>query len=86
MDVPNLIDIQLSSYESFLQKSKLEKKEPLVNQGLQEVFTSTFPIESPNGDMTLEYEFYDLDMANIKFSEFECKQKGLTYSAPVDKN
>ena len=83
MDVPNLIDIQLSSYESFLQKSKLEKKEPLLNQGLQEVFTSTFPIESPNGDMTLEYEFYDLDMANIKFSEFECKQKGLTYSAPL---
>jgi len=33
--------------------------------------------------MALEYEFYDLDMANIKFSEFECKQKGLTYSAPL---
>ncbi len=83
MDVPNLIDIQLSSYESFLQKNKLENKEPLENQGLQEVFTSTFPIESPNGDMALEFEFYDLDMANIKFSEFECKQKGLTYSAPL---
>jgi DNA-directed RNA polymerase subunit beta len=83
MDVPNLIDIQLSSYESFLQKQKLEKHEAPENEGLQEVFTSTFPIESPNGDMTLEYEFYELDMANIKFSEFECKQKGLTYAVPL---
>ena len=83
MDVPNLIDIQTSSYEYFLQKEKLENGEPLENQGLQEVFTSTFPIESPNGDMSLEYEFYELDTENIKFSEFECKQKGLTYSVPL---
>ena len=83
MDVPNLIDIQTSSYEYFLQKEKLENGEPLENQGLQEVFNSTFPIESPNGDMSLEYEFYELDTENIKFSEFECKQKGLTYSVPL---
>ena len=83
MDVPNLIDIQTSSYEYFLQKEKLENGEPLENQGLQEVFTSTFPIESPIGDMSLEYEFYELDTENIKFSEFECKQKGLTYSVPL---
>src|SRR5574344_1593668 len=83
MELPNLIDIQLSSYESFMQRERLEKKEPLLNQGLQEVFTSTFPIESPNGDMSLEYEFYELDEANIKFSELECKQKGLTYAVPL---
>ena len=61
MDLPNLIDIQLSSYESFLQKEKLDNNEPLAEQGLQEVFSSTFPIESPNGDMILEYEYYELD-------------------------
>ncbi len=83
MELPNLIDIQLSSYESFIQKERLEKKEPLLNQGLQEVFTSTFPIESPNGDMELEYEFYELDKENIKFSELECKKKGLTYAVPL---
>ena len=53
MELPDLIDIQLSSYESFLQKTKLDNKEPLAEQGLQEVFNSTFPIESPNGDMIL---------------------------------
>ena len=83
MEVPNLIEIQTSSYESFLQSDKLRKHEPILDQGLQNVFTSTFPIESPNGDMSLEYEFYELDWSNIKFSEVECKQKGQTYSVPL---
>lgn len=83
MDVPDLIGVQTSSYESFLQADKLKKGEPLLNQGLQEVFSSTFPIESPNGDMSLEFEYYELDYQNIKFSELECKQKGLTYSVPL---
>ena len=83
MELPNLIDIQLSSYESFLQKEKLDNKEQLAEQGLQEVFNSTFPIESPNGDMLLEYEYYELDEENIKFDELACKQKGLTYSVPL---
>ena len=69
MDVPNLIAIQTSSYESFLQADRLKKGEPLLEQGLQDVFNSTFPIESPNGDMSLEYEFYELDWENLKFSE-----------------
>ena len=83
MEIPNLIGIQLSSYENFLQKEKIDRKEPLENKGLQEVFTSTFPIESPDGMMSLEYEFYELDEENIKFSELECKQKGRTYSVPL---
>ena len=83
MDVPNLIDIQTSSYESFLQAERLKRGEPLLNQGLQEAFTSIFPIESPNGDMSLEFEYYELDYANIKFSELECKKKGATYSVPL---
>ncbi len=83
MDVPNLIDIQTASYEYFLQRKRLEEGKPLENQGLQEAFLSAFPIESPNGDMTLDYEFYQLDFEGIKFSELECKQKGLTYAVPL---
>jgi DNA-directed RNA polymerase subunit beta len=83
MDVPNLISVQTSSYESFLQTEKANKREKLLDQGLQEVFTSTFPIESLNGDMSLEYEFYELDWQNQKFSEVESKQKGQTYSVPL---
>ena len=83
MEIPNLIDIQLSSYENFLQKEKLDNNEPLENKGLQEVFNSTFPIESPDGNMSMEYEHYILEEDNIKFTELQCKQKGLTYSVPL---
>ena len=83
MEIPNLIDIQLSSYENFLQKEKLDNNEPLENKGLQEVFNSTFPIESPDGNMSMEYEHYILEEDNIEFTELQCKQKGLTYSVPL---
>ncbi len=83
MDLPDLIDIQLSSYERFLQRERLKNGEPLDIQGLEEAFRVTFPIESPNGDMILEYEYYTLDEENIKFSEQECKHKGLTYAVPL---
>ncbi len=83
MEIPSLIDIQLSSYESFLQKDKLDNHEPLENKGLEEAFRSTFPIESADGNMALEYDSYWLDYDAMKFNELQCKQKGLTYSVPV---
>jgi DNA-directed RNA polymerase subunit beta len=83
MDMPDLIDIQISSYERFLQREKLRKGEKPALQGLQEVFKSTFPIESPNGDMVLEYEYYTFDEENVKLTELECKQKGITYAVPL---
>ena len=86
MEIPNLIDIQLSSYESFIQKDRLDRGEKLLDQGLENVFRTTFPIESPNGDMVLEYDSYELDEANIKFTELECKEKGQTYAIPLKAN
>jgi DNA-directed RNA polymerase subunit beta len=84
MELPDLIDIQLCSYERFLQRSKIMAGEALNAQGLEEVFRSTFPIESPSGDMVLEYDGnYTLDERHIKFSELDCKQKGLTYAVPL---
>ncbi|MCX7032043.1 MAG: DNA-directed RNA polymerase subunit beta, partial [Spirochaetes bacterium] len=83
MEIPNLIDIQLASYERFLQRRLLQRGEAPARQGLEEVFQSTFPIESPNGDMLLEYCGYSLDEQNIKFGELECKQKGITYAIPL---
>jgi DNA-directed RNA polymerase subunit beta len=83
MDLPDLIDIQFCSYERFLQREKLRNGEKPAVQGLEEVFKSSFPIESPNGDMVLEYEYYTLDEGNIKFSEQDCKQKGITYAVPL---
>ena len=83
MDLPDLIDIQLNSYERFLQREKIKKGEKLAGQGLQEVFETTFPIKSQNEDMRLEFEYYMFDEDNIKANEMECKQKGLTYEVPL---
>jgi len=82
-DLPNLIDIQLCSYERFLQREESRRGENLLRHGLEEVFQSTFPIESPSGDMKLTYEYYTLDEENVKFSELDCKQKGITYAIPL---
>ncbi|MDR1211438.1 MAG: DNA-directed RNA polymerase subunit beta [Spirochaetaceae bacterium] len=83
MELPDLVDIQLASYERFLQREKVRAKKNLEAQGLEEVFRTTFPIEIPSGDMVLEYDYYTLDEDNIKFSEQECKQKGLSYAVPL---
>lgn len=82
IELPDLIDIQLSSFERFLQQKKVANGIKPDEQGLEEVFRATFPIESPNGDMLLEYEYYSLDTSAMKYSEYECKQKGLTYAVP----
>jgi len=83
MGVPNLIDIQLSSFENFLQRDKFLKGEGPLHQGLEQVFQDTFPIESPNGELVLEYCGYNLDEKSLKLLELECKEKGLTFSIPI---
>ena len=83
MAMPNLVDIQISSYERLLQRERFRAGEAPERQGLEEVFRDVFPIESPNGDMVLEYAGYSLDEENIKFSESACKTKGLTFAIPI---
>jgi DNA-directed RNA polymerase subunit beta len=83
MEMPSLIDIQLSSFERFLQRESLREGKPVQRQGLEDVFQVIFPIESPNADMVLEYGGYSLDEDSVAFSEQECKNKGLTYAIPI---
>ena len=83
MEMPSLIDIQLSSFERFLQREILREGKSIQRQGLEDVFQAIFPIESPNGDMILEYGGYTLDEEAAVFSEQECKNKGLTYAIPI---
>jgi DNA-directed RNA polymerase subunit beta len=77
IDLPNLIEIQLTSYEWFLQ-SKVSKKK---SQGLQSVFEEIFPIESPHDDVVLEFVNYEI--GEPKYSEYECKERDVTFAAPL---
>jgi len=85
-DLPNLIGVQLDSYERFLQYNRSVQgiKEDMSNpSGLENVFQNTFPIESSNGEMRLVYNGYYIDHAGQKFTEAQCKKKGRTYCVPV---
>ncbi|KAJ49846.1 DNA-directed RNA polymerase subunit beta [Clostridium tetanomorphum] len=70
-DMPNLIEVQLDSYQWFLK------------EGLQEVFDDINPIQDYTGNLNLEFVGYKLDMDNIKYSVEECKERDATYAAPL---
>ncbi len=75
MDLPNLLSTQLESYDSFLQRYVDSDKR--LNEGLEQVLNSIFPIESHNGLARMEYAGYSL--GDPIFNERECKLKGITY-------
>ncbi|MDH3197753.1 MAG: DNA-directed RNA polymerase subunit beta [Candidatus Krumholzibacteria bacterium] len=79
MEIPNLLAIQLESYAEFLQRDlPIDRR---GDQGLEAVFRSVFPIESPKGKYKLEYHGYII--SEPKYSEEECKERDLTFAAPL---
>jgi len=79
IEVPNLIDIQKSSYEKFLQANvPLHER---VEVGLQAVFRSVFPIKDFNGTSELVFVSYNLEKP--KYDVDECRQRGMTFAAPI---
>ena len=77
--MPNLIEVQKNSYESFLQREIT--KEDRTDTGLQEVFKSVFPIKDFSERGTLE--FVDYEFEEPKYDVEECQQRGMTYAAPL---
>lgn len=70
-EMPNLIEIQLDSYNWFL------------SEGLDEVFDDINPISNYGGNLVLKFVGFYLDRENIKYSIEECKERDATYSAPL---
>jgi DNA-directed RNA polymerase subunit beta len=79
IDIPNLIDIQKTSYDKFLQDNVPSDKRTAT--GLQGVFKSVFPIKDFNETAELDFVSYELDKP--KYDVDECHQRGMTYSAPI---
>ena len=77
--MPNLIEVQKNSYESFLQRDVV--KADRLEAGLQEVFRSVFPIQDFSERGTLE--FVDYDFEDPTYDVEECQQRGMTYAAPL---
>ena len=78
-EMPNLIEVQRSSYDIFLNSGDLDV--PLDNEGIQGVFNSVFPIKDFNDTAVLEYVSYELEKP--KYDVEECQQRDMTYSAPL---
>lgn len=79
IDIPNLIELQKKSYEAFLQKDvDADKRE---EAGLQSVFKSVFPISDFNNTANLEFVAYTLEPP--KYDVDECRQRGMTFAAPI---
>ncbi|MDP4162348.1 MAG: DNA-directed RNA polymerase subunit beta [Bacillota bacterium] len=69
LELPNLIEIQTSSYQWFL------------DEGLREMFQDISPIEDFTGNLSLE--FIDYSLGEPKYSVAESKERDVTYSAPL---
>ncbi len=78
-EMPNLIEVQKTSYDHFLQRYISDADR--VEEGLQAVFTSVFPISDFSETSTLEYVKYEFE--EPKYDVEECQQRGMTYAAPL---
>ena len=72
LELPYLVEIQTESYKNFL------------DYGIEEVFKDVFPIDNYAGNMSVVYNSFRLDEPKHTF--LECKEKDLTYSAPLTVN
>ena len=79
LQMPNLIEVQKSSYDLFLKSG--DSTQPLDGEGIMGVFQSVFPIKDFNETAILEFVKYELEKP--KYDVEECQQRDMTYSAPL---
>src|SRR5215203_4537543 len=78
-EMPNLIEVQKASYDQFLMVKEPEGGRG--DEGLQAVFRSVFPISDFSGAAMLEFVRYEFEPP--KYDVDECRQRGMTYAAPL---
>ncbi len=71
IEMPNLIDVQKSSYDWF------------INEGLKEAFADISPITDYSGNLSMDFVGYEFAKGEAKYSIEECKARDATYAAPL---
>jgi DNA-directed RNA polymerase subunit beta len=79
VEIPNLIEVQKRSYETFLQKDVAPDRREEI--GLQAVFKSVFPIADYNDNALLEFDSYHF--GDPKYTVEECHDRGMTFAIPL---
>ena len=77
VEMPNLIEVQRESYEQFLRSDK----DTGYVSGLEKTLRSVFPIRDFAGTAELDFVHYELEPP--KYDTTECRQRGITYAAPM---
>ena len=78
-EMPNLIEVQKESYDQFLMVKEPEGGR--LDEGLQAVFKSVFPIKDFSDTAMLEFVSYEFEQP--KYDVDECRQRGMTFAAPL---
>ncbi len=76
-EMPNLIEVQRESYEQFLRS----RPQDGYVSGLEKTLRSVFPIRDFAGTAELDFVHYELE--DPKYDVDECRQRGMTYAAPM---
>jgi len=79
LDYPDFLDIQLESFEKFVQLDIAPNERE--SQGLQRIFNENFPIQDTRETHILEFLYYNVDVPRYTINE--CQERGLTYSVPL---
>jgi DNA-directed RNA polymerase subunit beta len=79
LEIPDLLDIQLKSFDDFLQMKVPSNRREM--KGLQAVFVNVFPIIDNREEHILEFVEYQVEPP--KYGEDECRQRGVTFSAAL---
>ncbi len=79
IDYPDFLDIQLESFEKFVQLDVAPNQREDV--GLQQIFNENFPIQDTRETHILEFLYYTVDTP--KYNLKECQDRGLTYAVPL---
>ncbi len=84
IDIPDLVEIQKSSYEVFLQKDTHPERRD-KDKGLQAALMSVFPIPDPDADPNCSamLEFSSYALGTPKYDMRECLEQGMTFAAPL---
>ncbi|ADN08367.1 DNA-directed RNA polymerase subunit beta [Sulfurimonas autotrophica] len=77
IEVPNLLQLQQSSYDTFLMLHAKNRSQ----SGIEKVFQSVFPIHDAQNRLTVEY--IESEVTNPKYTVRECMERGLTYAVSL---
>ena len=78
-DMPNLLDVQVVSYNDFLQPHVPSDKR--ANQGLHRIFQEIFPVTDVHENFSLEFVGYHLGAA--RYSIAECRERNMSHASPL---